>query len=76
MASNCSRSGCLFSLIAGIEAPKIIVSKQSYNVGILNGNYTIKNISLSAQKTVPGSKLILQMNIMIQELIKFHLKKF
>ena len=46
------------ALIAGIEAPKIIVSKQSYNVGILNGNYTIKDLAEAAQKTVPGSKLI------------------
>ena len=48
---------CL-ALIAGIEAPKSIVSKQSYNVGILNGNYTIKDLAEAAQKTVPGSKLI------------------
>ena len=46
------------ALIAGIEAPKSIVSKQSYNVGILNGNYTIKDLAEAAQKTVPGSKLI------------------
>ena len=48
---------CL-ALIAGIEAPKSIVSKQSYNVGILNGNYRIKDLAEAAQKTVPGSKLI------------------
>ena len=46
------------ALIAGIEAPRNIVSKKSYNVGIHNGNFTVKELALAAQKVVPGSKLI------------------
>ena len=37
------------ALIAGIEAPRNIVSK-SYNVGIHNGNFTVKELALAAQK--------------------------
>ena len=54
MASNCSRQDVCSALIAGIEAPKIIVSKQSYNVGILNGNYTIKDLAEADKKQFLG----------------------
>ena len=46
------------AFIAGIEAPKNIVSGQSYNVGIKNGNYTVKDLAKAAQQVVPGSKLV------------------
>ena len=46
------------ALIAGIEAPKNLISGQSFNVGIRNGNYTVKELAESAQRVVPGSELV------------------
>ena len=46
------------AFISGIEAPSNIVSGRAFNVGILNGNYTVKEIAEAAQKSVPGSELI------------------
>lgn len=45
------------AIISGIKAPIEIVSGQSYNVGIKNGNYTVKEMAEAAQKVVPGCKL-------------------
>lgn len=50
------RDACA-ALIAGLEAPKKIVANQSFNVGIKNGNYTVKDLAKAAQKAVPGSVL-------------------
>ena len=33
------------ALLAGLKAPKEIVAGKSYNVGIENGNYTVKNLA-------------------------------
>lgn len=46
------------AFIAGIEALKEIVSGQSFNVGIENGNYTVRQLAEAAQKVVPGSSLV------------------
>ena len=46
------------AFISGIEAPKELLSGQSFNVGIKNGNYTVKELAEAAQRVVPGSKLI------------------
>ncbi len=46
------------AFIAGIEAPKLLVSGRSYNVGIDNGNYTIRQIAEAAQRAVLGSSLV------------------
>lgn len=46
------------AFIAGLEAPKELVSKQAFNVGIIGGNYTVKEIAIAAQKAVKGSELI------------------
>ncbi len=46
------------AFIAGIEAPKEMVAKQSFNVGIRNGNFTVKDLAEAAQKVVPGSELV------------------
>lgn len=43
--------------IAGLEAPAALVANRSFNVGIPNGNYTVKELAEAAQKTVPGSTL-------------------
>lgn len=46
------------AFIAGLEAPKDLVSGRAFNVGIPNGNFTVKDIAEAAQRSVPGSKLI------------------
>ena len=45
------------AFIAGIEAPRDLVSGQSYNVGIPNGNFTVRELAQAAQRAVPGSTL-------------------
>jgi len=46
------------AFIAGLEAPKELVSNQSFNIGIKNGNYTIRNLAEVAQNVVKGCSLI------------------
>ena len=46
------------ALISGLEAPKELVGGQSFNVGIKNGNYTVRELAEAAQRVVPGSKLV------------------
>jgi len=46
------------AFIAGLEAPKELIVNQSFNVGIENGNYTIKELAQAAQKVVPSSSLV------------------
>lgn len=46
------------AFIAGLEAPKELVSKQSFNIGIKNGNYTIRDLAEAAQKIVKGCSVV------------------
>jgi nucleoside-diphosphate-sugar epimerase len=46
------------AFIAGLEAPASIVGGRSYNVGIPNGNFTVRDIAEAAQRAVPGSTLV------------------
>jgi nucleoside-diphosphate-sugar epimerase len=46
------------AFISGIEAPRELVSGQSFNVGIKKGNYTVKELAEAAQRVVPGSELV------------------
>tara|TARA_B100001093_G_C26802495_1_gene1004048 strand:- start:345 stop:1376 length:1032 start_codon:yes stop_codon:yes gene_type:complete len=46
------------AFISGIEAPKELVSGQSFNVGIKDGNFTVKELAEAAQRVVPGSELV------------------
>ena len=46
------------ALIAGINAPKSIVSGKSYNVGIENGNYTVKDLADAVKKIIPECEII------------------
>ena len=46
------------AFISGIEAPSDIVSGRAFNVGIPDGNFTVKDIAEAAQRAVPGSKLV------------------
>lgn len=46
------------AFIAGINAPSHLISGRAFNVGIPNGNYTVRDLAEAAQKAVPGSELI------------------
>jgi nucleoside-diphosphate-sugar epimerase len=46
------------AFIAGLEAPSKLVSGRAFNVGIPDGNFTVRDIAEAAQKSVPGSELI------------------
>ena len=46
------------AFIAVLEAPAELVSKQAFNVGVPDGNFTIKDIAEAAQRAIPESKLI------------------
>jgi len=44
--------------IAGLEAPAAIVAGRSFNVGIKNGNYTVRELAEAAGQAVPGSSVV------------------
>ncbi len=45
------------AFIAGLEAPEKLVAGESFNVGIPNGNFTVRDLAEAAQRVVPGSSL-------------------
>ncbi|MBN1275023.1 NAD(P)-dependent oxidoreductase [Candidatus Woesearchaeota archaeon] len=46
------------ALIAGLEAPEELVSGESFNIGIKDGNYTVRQLAEAAQRSVPGCNLV------------------
>ena len=46
------------AFIAGIEAPSGLVSGRAFNVGIPNGNFTVRDIAEAAQRAVLSSELV------------------
>ena len=46
------------AFIAGLEAPASLVGGRSYNVGIPDGNFTVRDLAEAAQRSVPGSSLV------------------
>ena len=46
------------AFIAALEAPASLVAGQSFNIGIPNGNYTVRDLAEAAQRSVPGSRLV------------------
>lgn len=46
------------AFIAALEAPSNLVASQSFNIGIPNGNYTVRDLAEAAQRAVPGSTLL------------------
>lgn len=46
------------AFIAALEAPAHLVAGQSFNVGILNGNFRVRDLAEAAQRAVPGSELV------------------
>lgn len=45
------------AFMAGLTAPVSLVGGRSYNVGIPNGNFTVRDLAEAAQRAVPGSAL-------------------
>lgn len=43
---------------AGLKAPQEIISGQSFNVGIPNGNFSVRQLAEAAQKAVRASELV------------------
>lgn len=43
------------AFLAGLEAPAPLVSGRSYNVGIADGNYSVRQLAEAAARAVPGS---------------------
>ncbi len=46
------------AFIAGVRAPKHLIQGRAFNVGIPNGNFTVRQLAEAAQRAVPGSELI------------------
>lgn len=46
------------AFIAALEAPTSLVAGQSFNIGIPDGNYTVRDLAEAAQRAVPGSTLV------------------
>lgn len=46
------------AFIAALEAPSNLVGGQSFNVGIPDGNYTVRDLAEAAQRAVPESTLV------------------
>ncbi|MBF0216032.1 MAG: SDR family oxidoreductase [Candidatus Omnitrophica bacterium] len=45
------------AFLAGVKAPAELVNGESFNVGIENGNYTVRELAEAARDSVPGSEL-------------------
>ena len=43
--------------LAGLNAPTELVAGRAFNVGIPNGNFTVRQLAEAAQRAVPGSEL-------------------
>jgi len=46
------------AFITGLEAPAELVNGKSFNVGIPNGNFTVRDLAKAAQRSVPGCELV------------------
>lgn len=46
------------AFIAGLKAPASIVAGESFNVGVPNGNFTVREIAEQVQSVVPGCELV------------------
>ena len=46
------------AIMAGLIAPEETIKSKSFNIGIKNGNFSIRDLALAASKSVPGTKLV------------------
>lgn len=44
-------------LLAGLSAPRDLVAGEAFNIGVPNGNYTVRDLALAAQKCLPDCKV-------------------
>ena len=51
------RDVCL-AILAGLQAPTELVAGKTFNIGIANGNYTIKDLAEVVQKVIPNSRIV------------------
>ena len=45
------------AFIAGLKAPTELVAKEAFNIGIPDGNFTVRQLAEAAQQLVPGCSL-------------------
>lgn len=45
------------AFIAGLEAPKDLINGKSYNIGIKNGNFNIKELAIAASNCIKGTRI-------------------
>ena len=55
------------AIIAVIQAPKELISGKSFNVGIDNGNYTVKHMANIVKEIMPRSEIIFNKNFLTDE---------
>ena len=46
------------AFISGLTAPKDLIAGRAYNVGIPDGNFTVRDLAEAAGRSVPGSKVV------------------
>ena len=46
------------AFVAGLEAPIEIIGGRAFNVGLPNGNFTVRELAEAAQRSVPGCELV------------------
>jgi len=46
------------AFMSGLTAEREVLDRQAFNVGVLHGNYTVRQIAEAAQGAVPGSELV------------------
>ena len=46
------------AFMAGLEAPPELVGGKAFNVGIPDGNFTVRDLAKAAQRSVPGCELV------------------
>lgn len=46
------------AFIACLDAPAELVAGEAFNIGIENGNYTVRDLAEAAQRAVPGCSLV------------------
>ena len=46
------------AFIAGLTAPKEIINGRAFNVGIRDGNFTVRELALSAKDLLPNSEVV------------------
>jgi nucleoside-diphosphate-sugar epimerase len=46
------------AILAGLQAPIEIISGKAFNVGIENGNYTVKDLAEVVHKVIPNTQLV------------------